>query len=96
MSSMFVLAGVCAMLVSGGAVVLLIAWIVTFMLHDSFGGYQGLEERMSCRCTRPRCNVIRWASAPPPLASPRRSPRGIKSAALLGRRGDSEALAAQD
>lgn len=33
-------------LVLGGAVVLLIAWIVTFMLHDSFGGYQGLEERL--------------------------------------------------
>jgi hypothetical membrane protein len=33
-------------LVLGGAVVLLIAWIVTFTLHDSFGGYQGLEERL--------------------------------------------------
>ncbi len=33
-------------LVLGGAVVLLIAGIVTFILHDSFTGYEGLEERL--------------------------------------------------
>jgi hypothetical membrane protein len=33
-------------LVLGGAVVLLIAGIVTFFLHDSFAPYQGLEERL--------------------------------------------------
>jgi hypothetical membrane protein len=30
----------------GGALVLLVAGIVTFILHDSFTGYKGLEERM--------------------------------------------------
>lgn len=35
-----------ARLVLSGALVLLVAGIVTFVLHDSFGGYQGLEERM--------------------------------------------------
>jgi uncharacterized protein DUF998 len=35
-----------ARLVLSGALVLLTAWIVTFMLHDSFAGYQGLEERL--------------------------------------------------
>jgi hypothetical protein len=30
----------------GGALVLLIAWLITFFLHDSFVGYQGLEERL--------------------------------------------------
>jgi hypothetical membrane protein len=33
-------------LVLGGAVVVLAAGIVTFILHDSFGGYEGLEERL--------------------------------------------------
>ncbi len=33
-------------LVLSGAVVLLAAWLVTFFLHDSFVGYQGLEERL--------------------------------------------------
>lgn len=33
-------------LVLGGALVLLIAGIVTFILHDSFTGYGGLEERL--------------------------------------------------
>lgn len=33
-------------LVLGGAVVLLVAGIVTFFLHDSFAPYQGLEERV--------------------------------------------------
>ena len=33
-------------LVLSGALVLLTAWIVTFMLHNSFVGYQGLEERL--------------------------------------------------
>jgi hypothetical membrane protein len=33
-------------LVLGGALVLLAAGIVTFMLHDSFTGYKGLEERL--------------------------------------------------
>jgi hypothetical membrane protein len=33
-------------LVLGGALVLLVAGIVTFILHDSFTGYKGLEERM--------------------------------------------------
>jgi hypothetical protein len=33
-------------LVLSGAVMLLAAGIVTFVLHDSFGGYQGLEERL--------------------------------------------------
>lgn len=33
-------------LVLGGALVLLAAWLVTFFLHDSFVGYQGLEERL--------------------------------------------------
>ena len=33
-------------LVLGGALVLLIAGIVTFFLHDSFEGYKGLEERI--------------------------------------------------
>jgi hypothetical membrane protein len=35
-----------ARLVLGGALVLLIAWLITFFLHDSFVGYQGLEERL--------------------------------------------------
>jgi hypothetical membrane protein len=35
-----------AALVLGGALVLLAAGIVTFVLHDSFVGYQGLEERL--------------------------------------------------
>jgi hypothetical membrane protein len=35
-----------ARLVLSGALVLLVAWIVTFMLRDSFVGYQGLEERL--------------------------------------------------
>jgi hypothetical membrane protein len=35
-----------ARLVLGGALVLLSAKIVTFVLHDSFVGYQGLEERL--------------------------------------------------
>jgi hypothetical membrane protein len=35
-----------ARLVLSGALVLLVAGIVTFVLHDSFGGYQGLEERL--------------------------------------------------
>ncbi|HEV3093852.1 MAG TPA: DUF998 domain-containing protein [Solirubrobacteraceae bacterium] len=35
-----------ARLVLSGALVLLTAWIVTFMLHDSFTGYQGLAERL--------------------------------------------------
>ncbi len=35
-----------ARLVLGGALVLLIAKIITFGLHDSFLGYQGLEERL--------------------------------------------------
>jgi hypothetical protein len=33
-------------LVLSGAVVLLVAGIVTFFLHDSFAPYQGLEERL--------------------------------------------------
>lgn len=33
-------------LVLGGALVLLVAGIVTFILHDSFTGYKGLEERL--------------------------------------------------
>ncbi len=33
-------------IVLSGAVVLLVAGIVTFFLHDSFVGYQGLEERL--------------------------------------------------
>jgi hypothetical membrane protein len=33
-------------LVLGGALVLLVAGIVTFVLHDSFAPYQGLEERL--------------------------------------------------
>jgi hypothetical membrane protein len=33
-------------LVLSGALVLLAAWLVTFFLHDSFVGYQGLEERL--------------------------------------------------
>jgi MFS family permease len=33
-------------LVLSGALVLLTVWIVTFMLHDSFTGYQGLAERL--------------------------------------------------
>ncbi len=33
-------------LVLGGALVLLVAGIVTFFLHDSFDGYKGLEERI--------------------------------------------------
>jgi hypothetical membrane protein len=33
-------------LVLGGALVLLVAGIVTFVLHGSFTGYQGLEERL--------------------------------------------------
>jgi hypothetical membrane protein len=33
-------------LVLGGALVLLVAGIVTFFLHDSFTGYKGLEERL--------------------------------------------------
>jgi hypothetical protein len=35
-----------ARLVLGGALVLLTAGVVTFVLHDSFVGYQGLEERL--------------------------------------------------
>jgi len=35
-----------ARLVLSGALMLLAAWIVTFVLHDSFAGYQGLEERL--------------------------------------------------
>ena len=35
-----------ARLVLGGAVLLLAAWIVTFVLHESLAGYQGLEERL--------------------------------------------------
>lgn len=35
-----------ARLVLGGALVILAAGIVTFFLHDSFVGYQGLEERL--------------------------------------------------
>jgi hypothetical protein len=35
-----------ARLVFGGALVLFAAGIVTFFLHDSFVGYQGLEERL--------------------------------------------------
>jgi hypothetical protein len=35
-----------ARLVFSGTVVLLLAGIVTFVLHDSFVGYQGLEERL--------------------------------------------------
>jgi hypothetical membrane protein len=35
-----------ARLVLGGALLLLAAGIVTFVLHDSFVGYQGLEERL--------------------------------------------------
>lgn len=35
-----------ARLVLSGALVLLAAGIVTFVLHDSFTGYQGLEERL--------------------------------------------------
>jgi hypothetical membrane protein len=35
-----------ARLVFGGALVVLTAGIVTFVLHDSFAGYQGLEERL--------------------------------------------------
>ncbi|HEY2142277.1 MAG TPA: DUF998 domain-containing protein [Solirubrobacteraceae bacterium] len=33
-------------LVLGGALILLVAGIVTFILHDSFAGYKGLEERL--------------------------------------------------
>jgi Protein of unknown function (DUF998) len=33
-------------IVLSGAIVLLIAGIVTFILHDSFDGYKGLEERL--------------------------------------------------
>ena len=33
-------------LVLGGALVLLVAGTVTFILHDSFTGYEGLEERL--------------------------------------------------
>jgi hypothetical membrane protein len=35
-----------ARLVLSGALVILSAWLVTFFLHDSFVGYQGLEERL--------------------------------------------------
>lgn len=35
-----------ARIVLGGATVVLAAWLVTFFLHESFGGYQGLEERL--------------------------------------------------
>jgi hypothetical membrane protein len=35
-----------ARLVLGGALVLLAAGILTFFLHDSFAGYEGLEERL--------------------------------------------------
>ncbi len=35
-----------ARLVLSGALVLLTAWLVTFFLHDSLAGYQGLEERL--------------------------------------------------
>ncbi len=35
-----------ARLVLSGALVLLVAGIATFMLHDSFAGSQGLEERL--------------------------------------------------
>lgn len=33
-------------LVLGGTLAILAAWLVTFFLHDSFAGYQGLEERL--------------------------------------------------
>ncbi len=33
-------------LVLSGALLLMAAWLVTFFLHDSFVGYQGLEERL--------------------------------------------------
>jgi hypothetical membrane protein len=33
-------------LVLGGTLVVLAAWLVTFFLHDSIVGYQGLEERL--------------------------------------------------
>jgi hypothetical membrane protein len=33
-------------LVLGGALILLVAGIVTFIMHDSFTGYKGLEERL--------------------------------------------------
>jgi hypothetical membrane protein len=36
-----------ARLVLGGALVLLAAWIVTYLLYESFTGYLGLEERLS-------------------------------------------------
>jgi hypothetical protein len=35
-----------ARLVCSGALVVLTVWIVTFILHDSFTGYQGLAERL--------------------------------------------------
>jgi hypothetical membrane protein len=35
-----------ARLALSGALVLLTAWVVTFVLHGSFAGYQGLEERL--------------------------------------------------
>jgi MFS family permease len=35
-----------ARIVLRGALVILVAWIVTFALHDSFAGYEGLEERL--------------------------------------------------
>ncbi len=40
-------------LVLSGALVLLVAGIVTFFLHDSFAGYQGLEERLWAFVARP-------------------------------------------
>jgi MFS family permease len=35
-----------ARIVLSGVLVVLVAWIITFFLHDSFAGYQGLEERL--------------------------------------------------
>jgi hypothetical membrane protein len=35
-----------ARIVLSGLLVVLVAWIITFFLHDSFAGYQGLEERL--------------------------------------------------
>ncbi len=35
-----------ARIVLSGALVFLAAWMVTFFMHDSFVGYQGLEERL--------------------------------------------------
>jgi hypothetical protein len=35
-----------ARIVLGGALVVLAVWLATFFLHESFAGYQGLEERL--------------------------------------------------